>query len=147
MAATTERSAYLDPTREAVESFTNRRMGGDLVILNLLRFRDVADYTATPELAPEQPISGREAYALYIAHAVPFLKMSGGEVLFLGEGGDFLIGPADERWDRVALVHHRTIEDFMKFATNKDYLVIAGHRIAALADSRLLPLENLRQHW
>jgi uncharacterized protein (DUF1330 family) len=141
MAATTERSVYLNPTREAVESFTSRRIGGDLVILNLLRFREVADYTASPA------ISGREAYALYIAHAVPFLKMTGGEVLFLGEGGNFLIGPANERWDRVALIHHRTIEDFMKFATNKDYLVIAGHRIAALADSRLLPLENLRQHW
>jgi uncharacterized protein (DUF1330 family) len=143
----TQDGRYLDATREAVESFASRSLTGELVMLNLLRFRDTADYSKSPELAPETPISGREAYALYIAHALPHLKATGGDVLFLGEGGNFLIGPAGERWDRVALIHHRTIADFLKFATNKDYLAGAGHRIAALADSRLLPLENLRQHW
>lgn len=147
MAATTDRSPFLSPTREAVESFTSRPMSGELVMLNLLRFREVADYSAHPDLAPETPISGREAYALYIAHAVPLLKATGGNVLFIGEGSSFLIGPPEERWDRVALVNHRSIQDFMAFATDKDYLVVAGHRVAALADSRLLPLENLRQHW
>jgi hypothetical protein len=147
MAAKTDRTPFLSATREAVEAFTSRPMTGELVMLNLLRFREVADYSASPDIAPETPISGREAYALYIAHAVPFLKATGGDVLFIGEGSHFLIGPADERWDRVALIHHRTVKDFLNFATNKDYLVVAGHRVAALADSRLLPLENLRQHW
>lgn len=147
MAAPTEHTRYLEPTREAVDSFISRQMGGDLVMLNLLRFRDVADYSQHPELAPDTPISGRAAYALYIAHALPFLKAAGGDVLFIGEGGSLLIGPSEQRWDRVALIHHRTIKDFMTFATDKGYLAVAGHRIAALDDSRLLPLENLRQHW
>jgi hypothetical protein len=35
---------------------------GGLVMLNLLRFREVADYSANPELAPAAPISGAEAF-------------------------------------------------------------------------------------
>lgn len=48
-------------------------------MLNLLRFRDVADYTANPELTPEVPISGAVAFKRYIEHTLPFLRESGGE--------------------------------------------------------------------
>jgi hypothetical protein len=64
-------------------------------MLNLLRFRSVADYSATPELAPPKPVTGEAAYRLYMEHTLPFLRKSGGEVLFHGLGGEFLIGPSD----------------------------------------------------
>jgi uncharacterized protein (DUF1330 family) len=147
MAASEEPKRYLHPTREAGKSFGALAMKGELVMLNLLRFREIADYSATPELAPAQPITGRDAYALYIAHAVPYLRATGGDILFVGEGSTFLIGPPEERWDRVALVNHASVEAFLKFAMDKGYLEGAGHRIAALEDSRLLPLENLRRIW
>jgi hypothetical protein len=109
-------------------------------MLNLLRFRDVADYSAAPELAPATPISGREAFDRYIAHTDPFLRDAGGELLFLGDGGPFLIGPPDERWDLVMLVRQRSTQDFLAFARDEAYLAGLGHRTAALEDSRLLPL-------
>jgi hypothetical protein len=109
-------------------------------MLNLLRFRDVADYSATPDLAPSEPISGREAYRLYMEHTIPFLHDSGGDVMFYGTGGEFLIGPTDERWDAVMLVRQKSVGDFLAFATNADYMRGMGHRRAALEDSRLLPL-------
>lgn len=31
-------------------------------------------------------------------HTLPFLRESGGKVMFLGDGGEFLIGPEEERW-------------------------------------------------
>ncbi len=71
---------------------------------------------------------------------VPHLKKSGGEVIFLGKGGNFLIGPANERWDAVMLVRQRSVEDFIAFASNEKYMEGIGHRVAALEDSRLLPL-------
>ncbi|MCC7000552.1 MAG: hypothetical protein IT357_00250 [Gemmatimonadaceae bacterium] len=108
-------------------------------MLNLLRFRDVADYSATPDLAPDTPISGAEAYALYIEHTIPHLRASGGDVEFIGEGGAFLIGPSDERWDMVLLVRHRSVQTFISFASNEAYLGGMGHRLAAISDSRLLP--------
>jgi hypothetical protein len=42
---------YLEPTQEAGLSFAMRRIAGEFVRLNLLRFRHTADYSATTELA------------------------------------------------------------------------------------------------
>lgn len=112
-------------------------------MLNLLRFREKADYSRTPELSPRSPIAGEAAYRLYMDHTLPFLTASGGEILFYGEGGQFLIGPSDERWDRALLVRQSSLASFMEFASHKGYLAGIGHRLAALEDSRLLPLVSL----
>jgi len=109
-------------------------------MLNLLRFRAYADYSGYPALAPEKPMTGAAAYHLYVEHTLPYLRQSGGELIFLGHGGPFLIGPADERWDAAMLVRQRSVSDFIAFASNPGYLAGIGHRVAALEDSRLLPL-------
>jgi hypothetical protein len=75
-----------------------------------------------------------------VAHTLPLLRDSGGDLLFLGEGGPFLIGPDDERWDAAMLVRQRSVETFLAFASNEAILVGLGHRTAAVEDSRLLPL-------
>lgn len=135
-----EELTYLEPSQEAGRRFLTRGIEGRIVMLNLLRFRKVADYSATPPLAPSSPISGREAYDLYVKHTLPYLREMGGEVVFIGDGGDYLIGPLEERWDVVILVRHRSVEAFMSFASNEGYLAGIGHRTAALVDSRLLPV-------
>ena len=131
---------YLDVTQEAGAAFFSQNITGPVIMLNLLRFRDVADYSATPELMPDEPISGAAAYQKYIDHTVPFLAESGGELVFLGKGGSYLIGPPEEQWDLVMLVRQNSLSDFMAFSTNEDYLAGMGHRTAALEDSRLLPI-------
>lgn len=131
---------FLNVSDENGAALFARKIKGTVVMLNLLRFREVADYSAYPELAPDKPISGREAYRKYAMHTLPFLEGAGGEVLYSGNGGDFLIGPTGKGWDQVLLVRHKSIQAFMKFAGDKDYLAGAGHRTAALQDSRLLPL-------
>ena len=139
----TEKPRHLEPTQDSGRAFVQRGISGEVVMLNLLRFRAVADYSAHPELAPATPISGAEAFDRYIAHTLPFLRESGGELLFLGAGGRFLIGPADEHWDHAALVRQSSVQSFMAFASNAAYLAGIGHRTAALEDSRLLPLQAL----
>ena len=131
---------YLSPTHEQGRALFSRGISGSVVMLNLLRFRPVADYSATPALAPKSPISGEEAYRLYFEHTLPYLRVSGGEVVFYGRGGDFLIGPTDERWDAAMLVRQSDLASFMAFASDEGYLSGIGHRTAALEDSRLLPL-------
>jgi hypothetical protein len=135
-----EHERYLEPTGEAGRAFFARGLTGSVVMLNLLRFRRIADYSAAPHLAPPVPISGEEAYGRYIAHTLPFLTASGGEVTFVGKGGALLIGPSEERWDAVMLVRQKSSDAFLAFATNPEYLAGMGHRQAALEDSRLLPL-------
>ncbi len=53
------RSTYLEPTQEAGRAFFTRNISGSIVMLNLLRFRSVADYSATPNLAPAAPSAVR----------------------------------------------------------------------------------------
>lgn len=142
---TTERISYVEPTQDSGRALIQRAIAGEVVMLNLLRLRKVADYSANPELAPATPISGADAYDRYIAHTLPYLRESGGEVMFFGEGGRFLIGPDDERWDRAMLVRQRCVSSFAAFATNTSYLAGLGHRTAALEDSRLLPLVELQR--
>lgn len=131
---------YLMPTQEAGRKFVMRQIEGSIIMLNLLRFRDTADYSDSPELMPKEPISGKHAYQLYMEHTLPFLTKSGGEILFMGEAQDFLIGPTNERWDLVLLVKQNSVDSFIAFESDKDYMKGIGHRTAALSDSRLLPI-------
>ncbi len=131
---------YLEVTQEAGAALFKRNITGKIVMLNLLRFRDVADYSTNPELEPESPITGAEAFQKYIDYTTPYLEETGGELIFLGKGGSFLIGPQDEKWDLVMLVRQNSLADFMAFSSHKEYLAGLGHRTAALIDSRLLPI-------
>ena len=131
---------YLEVSQEAGAALFARNISGEIIMLNLLRFRDVADYSANPELKPSKPISGAEAFQKYIDHTLPFLRKSGGDLVFLGHGGKYLIGPQDESWDLVMLVRQNSLSDFMAFSSNQEYLTGLGHRTAALEDSRLLPI-------
>ena len=135
-----QQDTYLDPSEATGAAFVARGIEGPVVMLNLLRFRDVADYSAFLQLAPPQPISGREAYERYIEHTLPFLRASGGDLLYVGSGGDYLIGPPGRGWDLAMLVRQRSADSFLAFASDAEYLAGLGHRVAAVRDSRILPL-------
>jgi len=133
-------NAYFDPTASGVAAMIARNLSGPIVMLNLVRLREIADYSASPELAPDQRVSGRTAFDSYVEHTLPFLRESGGELLYLGSGGPYLVGPAHEEWDLAMLVRQASVESFLAFASNRAYLAGIGHRTAAVRDSRILPL-------
>ena len=134
---------YINPTDESAKQLFSKPIKGEVVMLNLLRFKEIADYHHFPEIAPEKPITGKEAFQLYINHTLSFLKNSGGEVIMLGECEHFFIGPTDERWDLMMLIKQSSLDSFLSFATEPEYLKVIGHREAALLDSRLLPIKPL----
>ncbi len=136
---------YIEPTEESGRAFFARGIEGKVVMLNLIRYREMADYSKAPELAPKEPITGEAAYRIYMEHTAPYLEKSGGKLLFLGRGGNFLIGPVAERWDAAMLVEQSSAAAFMAFASNPEYLAGVGHRTAALEDSRILPLEEVNR--
>jgi len=131
---------YLDVSQEAGKQFYLSDVQGEIVMLNLLKFNAVADYSNHPGLGPEESISGQRAYKLYMNSALPFIREAGSKVLFYGRAMPFLIGPEAEEWDEMLLVSHVEKKEFLAFAQHPGYLKIKGHRQAALADSRLLPL-------
>lgn len=113
---------------------------GKIVMLNLLKFREKADYTNLEKINPTKTMSGKDAYQLYMDCTLPELEKAGSKILFYGNSNHFLIGPEAEKWDAVLLVEHQSVKIFMEFAQNEDYLKNAGHRTASLEDSRLLPM-------
>lgn len=131
---------HFEPSDANARRLFERGIEGPVTMLNLLRFREDADYAAAPHLAPPSPISGRDAYERYVRHTIPFLDATGGSIEFTGLGGHYFIGPPDERWDLVMLITQASVDDFFAFASNPDYMVGVGHRTAALEDSRLLPI-------
>ncbi|WP_202392150.1 DUF1330 domain-containing protein [Pontixanthobacter gangjinensis] len=131
---------HLEVSQEAGRDFFMRGISGPVTMLNLLRFKDIADYSESPELGPRTPISGARAFDLYIAHTLPFLQKSGGSLDLLADGGKWLIGPQDETWDCAMLVRQANVESFMAWNSDAEYLAGIGHRTAAISDSRLLPL-------
>ncbi len=134
-------TTYLDATPEAGKAFYQKfHQKGRIIMLNLLRFKATADYSELQDLKPENEVSGKEAYTTYLKCIAPLLEKSGSKILFSGESNSFLIGPENESWDMVLLVRHASVAAFLEFARSSEYLRYAGHRAAALADSRLLPI-------
>ena len=74
--------SYFDATDESAIALFSRNITGEVVMLNLLRFLEQADYADFPDLAPELTISGREAFQKYIDHTLPILPESGGDKNF-----------------------------------------------------------------
>lgn len=131
---------YLEVSPQQGARFFGSPETGAVIMLNLLRFRERADYSHAPDLEPFGGVSGQKAYALYMAGMLPLLEASGGEVLFNGTSSHFLIGPDDERWDHVLLVRQSSKASFLAFASDPESLRITAHRTAAVSDSRLLPI-------
>ena len=133
---------YLHATPQGSLNLLSRSINGPVVMLNLLNFREAADYTGYPDLDPGHPLTGRQAYGLYMQAVRPLIVGAGGELVFMGRGGKFVVGPEAEGWDMVLVVRYPSVGAFVEFAQSEGYAAIAGHRTAALADSRLLPLEE-----
>ncbi|MDF0600374.1 DUF1330 domain-containing protein [Psychromarinibacter sp. C21-152] len=129
----------LAPSDTAARALFAREQAGPVVMVNLLRFREMADYSAAPDRAPPAPVSGAAAYARYVAETLPLLEASGGAVIFEGRAERWFIGPEEERWDHVLIVRQASLSAFRAFADAPAAQAALVHRTAALADSRLLP--------
>lgn len=117
---------------------------GSIVMLNLLRFRDQADYAGVGGVAPEGPaLSGREAYGLYSEAVFPMVLAHGGNVLWGAEARQAVIAPDEEHWDEMLLVQYPRVSAFIDMISSEEYAAISLHRDAALSDSRLIMTRTL----
>tara|TARA_R110000868_G_scaffold74471_2_gene215391 strand:- start:1375 stop:1803 length:429 start_codon:yes stop_codon:yes gene_type:complete len=136
-------TSYLNPTDESAKQLFSKSMRGEVIMLNLLRFKEIADYSQFSDIAPKTPITGKEAYQIYINQTFPFLEKSGGEIMLLGKSEHFFIGPMEEKWDLVMIIKQKSLDSFLSFPSDPQYQVVLGHREAAIVDSRLLPIEAI----
>lgn len=117
--------------------------GEPLLMLNLLRFKDEADYGDDTDLAP---CTGREAYfTRYVpAFSETVRPYGGSELVFAGDVVARVVGTVDDVWDTVALVQYPNIEAFRSLIADSAYVTTAApHRVAALADWRLFATTSI----
>ena len=131
---------YVDFTREAFDLFKSLPRDRPISMLNLLRFRERAEYEAG--FAGALDCTGEEAYAAYSRAAWPTIKSTGARVVWRGRGEATLVGAPDEKWDLCLIVEYPDAGGFFKLVTNEDYRANAApHRRAALLDARLVRFE------
>ena len=102
---------------------------GPIVMVNLLRFRDRAQYAD----GRETTLSGAEAYGIYGAAVSELIQKFGGQVIFGSEVTFLSIGQVEDLWDAVALARYPNRGALWSMATSPEYQEIAVHREAGLA--------------
>lgn len=128
---------YVDPERAQFDAF--KALPRDTVIhmLNLVRFRERADYPADHPLA-DSKLTGAEAYARYGAESGPVFQRVGGRIVWRGSMEAMVIGPMDEHWDAVFIAEYPGSAAFMEMVTDPAYRLAVVHRQAAVETSRLI---------
>ncbi len=128
--------SYINPSPEQLTALAAQAdREGPVVMINLLRYREQAEY---PEGAPFPPCTGREAYARYSEVALQKVSEAGGRPIWLGQVQLNVIAPDAEVWDDAVLVEYPSRRSFLEMVAKPDYQASSVHRTAALADSRLI---------
>lgn len=113
--------------------------GRPITMLNLLRFRDKADYGAGDT---QPPCSGKEAYFERYATAVtPMVMALGARIVWSGVARGHPVCPDDERWDDILIVEYPDLDAILGLFGDPEYQRHVVHRTAALEDSRLVAME------
>lgn len=116
------------PAPEQAAAFFGGVEDGPFVMVNLLKFKDRAEY---PD-GSDGELSGREAYARYGAAVQACLASVGGKQVFAGAVTELMLGEAGELWDMVALAQYPSRAAMMAMVQSPEYQAIEKHRMAGL---------------
>jgi uncharacterized protein (DUF1330 family) len=123
--------------REQFDGFKALPRDTPILMLNLVRLRDVAAY-------PDgRSATGSEAYGAYGAESMPVFRRVGGSIAWRARPEHVVIGPADEHWDIAFVARYPTAAAFLEMVTDPVYRLAVVHRQAAVDDSRLIRMEGL----
>jgi uncharacterized protein (DUF1330 family) len=130
----------IDPTAEQVRALRDVGPDGAVVMLNLLKFRERANY---PAGSPHAPCSGAEAYHRYQTAFVETVgDVSGAEVVWEGSVDGPFIGGASQDWDKCLLVRYPSRQHFLAMMADAAYREALVHRYAGLERTILLQMRG-----
>lgn len=119
----------LHPSPQQAKAFFGAEDDGPMCMVNLLKFKDKAQYADGSE--PE--LSGRDAYLRYGAAIQSCLAAVGGKARFSGMVTDLMLGEVEELWDMVAVVEYPSRAAMLTMVQSPEYQAITKHRDAGLA--------------
>ena len=119
------------PTQEQIQALLTGPADRPVVMLNLLRFKDRAT-------APDEGLTGEEAYQRYADDMTRFVASKGGRVIWSGRVDGQVIGSQAEGFHMAALVEYPSRKAFVEIAMSPQVAEIGVHRAAGLEGQWLL---------
>ena len=128
---------YIDPSRANFEAFKDLPRDEPIHMLNLLQYRDRAEYPAGHDHA-EKGWSGRRAYEEYGKTSGPIFRRVGGSIVWRGTYQTVVTGPDAMHWHDGFIASYPSAAAFFEMIKDGDYQAAVVNRTAALSDSRLV---------
>ncbi len=121
----------LYPTQEQIQTLMNGPADRPVVMVNLLRFKPVAD-------APDEGLSGEQAYRVYADRMRAFVESKGGRFIWIGRVDSQVIDTGGEGFHMIGLVEYPSRQAFLAIATDPHVQEIGIHRAAGLESQWLI---------
>lgn len=128
---------YIDPSRANFEAFKDLPRDTPIHMLNLLQYRDLAEYPEGHEHAGKG-WSGRRAYEEYGRTSGPIFRRVGGSIVWRGVFETVVTGPEAMHWHDGFVASYPDAGAFFEMIKDPDYQLAVANRTAALLDSRLV---------
>ena len=119
------------PTADQIKTLLEGPQDSPVVMVNLLTFKPRAD-------APDEGLSGADAYQLYGSAMRRLIESHGARVLFSGRVDSTVIGESDCGFQAVALVEYPSRKKFVEIAQSAEVREIGVHRAAGLESQWLI---------
>ena len=117
------------PSEDQMEGFMEPGREGPIYMLNLLKFKDEAEYAD----GRETDLSGAQAYAIYGQEVVAHLQKVGGAPMFSVGVERLMLGEVEELWDSAAIAMYPSRKAMLEMLMSPEYQASALHREAGLA--------------
>jgi len=131
------------PSQEQIEEFMAPGHDGPIYMLNLLKFKEKAEYSDGRDAG----LTGAEAYAIYAAEVVEHLANVGGGMTFSAKVERLMLGEVEELWDTAAIATYPSRKAMLEMMSSPDYQASAVHRAAGLAGQLNIELVEPAGAW
>ena len=129
--------------QDQLAGFLDPASQGPIGMVNLLRFKDKAEY----DDGRETTLSGREAYDLYAQGVTKLLAEVGGYLGFVGDVERLVVGEVDDLWDAVAVAYYPSRKAMMDMMQLDAMQELAQHRAAGLLGQLNLETVGMTGDW
>ena len=130
-------SSYIDPSPANFQAFKDLPRDEPIHMLNLLRYRELAEYPAG-HVHHGNGWSGRRAYQEYGKTSGPIFTRVGGTIVWRGAFQTMVTGPGDKDWHDGFVAQYPNAGAFFEMIKDAEYQLAVVNRTAALVDSRLM---------
>ncbi|MFT6473918.1 DUF1330 domain-containing protein [Qipengyuania profunda] len=129
--------SYIDPSPANFQAFKDLPRDEPIHMLNLLEYREQAEYPEGNEHAGKG-WSGRRAYEEYGKTSGPIFRRVGGTMVWRGAFQTMVTGPEAKRWHDGFIAQYPNSGAFFEMIKDPEYQQAVVNRTAALVDSRLM---------